>query len=134
MRRAILVAPLVDQGERIRIEYARVAELYFEAHGRLPRLPGREFRLKKTASRLQSRALRGSPRQFASIAGVQYHHIFGDCNIGNANGNPVAPLAPMEQMLMEPNHRGRGGPTRQAPPLQMYAPKARPIAWDGHRP
>jgi ubiquinone biosynthesis protein len=28
--------------------------------------------------------------KFALIAGVQYHHTFGDCNLVNTNGNPMA--------------------------------------------
>jgi hypothetical protein len=56
---------------------------------------------------------------------VQYHHIFGDCNFVNAHGNPMAPLAPVEEMLIEPNRLGRRRTkdrwTRQALPLQVSA-------------
>jgi hypothetical protein len=69
-------------------------------------------------------------RKFASIAGVQYHHIFGDCNFVNANGNPMAPLAPVEEMLIEPNRwrrrRTKDRWTRQALPLQISASGAQP--------
>jgi hypothetical protein len=61
---------------------------------------------------------------------VQYHHIFGDCNFVNAHGNPMAPLAPVEEMLIEPNRLGRRRTkdrwTRQALPLQISASGAQP--------